>query len=250
MNEKADLGNTDDNSIIDEKIQLGEEKSKAIAHKDSSLKRLDVSFNKHIELGEYKKSNVLAYWINDFAKYHDEESTFDLNSFKIFKRGDIINANLGFNIGKELGGLHFCIVLNKNDNPYNGTLNVIPLSSAKENKTFNTNTCIDLGNELYLLLKAKLDNEVENFNRMIIEQHNNSSSNDIKHLTYITKKLKYIKSMEEELSRMKCGSFALVHQITTISKQRIFKSAFLAKIKLSNASLDKIDSKISKLFMK
>ena len=46
---------------------IGEEKSEAIAHKDSALRRLDVSFNKHIELSEYKKSNILAYWFKDFA---------------------------------------------------------------------------------------------------------------------------------------------------------------------------------------
>lgn len=53
----------EENSIkdtIDNQIIIGEEKSEAIARKDSSLKRLDVSFNKHIELKEYKKSNLLA----------------------------------------------------------------------------------------------------------------------------------------------------------------------------------------------
>jgi len=58
-------------------ISTEEEKSQAIAHKDSALKRLDTSFNKHIELGEYKKSNILAYWINDFSNYHDDEKFFD-----------------------------------------------------------------------------------------------------------------------------------------------------------------------------
>ena len=36
-------------------------KNKAILHKDYSLNRLDVTFLKHIELSEYKKSNLLAY---------------------------------------------------------------------------------------------------------------------------------------------------------------------------------------------
>ena len=50
---------------------------------------------------------------------------------KTFKRGDIIKVNLGYNIGNELGGLHYCVVINKFDNPFNGTLNVIPLTSKK-----------------------------------------------------------------------------------------------------------------------
>ncbi len=52
-------------------------KNNVILHKDNSLNRLDLSFFKHIELNEYKKSDLLAYWIYDFAEYHDEEKTFN-----------------------------------------------------------------------------------------------------------------------------------------------------------------------------
>lgn len=77
-------------------------KNKAILHKDNSLNRLDVTFLKHIELSEYKKSNLLAYWINDFAEYHDEERIFDIAKSGIYSRGDVIKVNLGFNIGKRI----------------------------------------------------------------------------------------------------------------------------------------------------
>ena len=73
-------------------------KNNAIIHKDKSLNRLDLSFIKHIELSEYKKSELLAYWIHDFAVYHDEEKTFDISKSGIFSRGDIIKVNFGFNI--------------------------------------------------------------------------------------------------------------------------------------------------------
>lgn len=135
---------------IEGQILIGEEKSEAISHKDDALKRLDTSFNKHIELQEYKKSNLLAYWIKDFAKYHDEERTFSPTSLKHFKRGDIIKVNLGFNVGNELGGLHYCIVINSNDNINSGTLNIVPLSSIKEDKIYNDTTCVDLGDELFI----------------------------------------------------------------------------------------------------
>ncbi len=36
-------------------------KNNAIIHKDNSLNRLNLSFLKHIELSEYKKSDLLAY---------------------------------------------------------------------------------------------------------------------------------------------------------------------------------------------
>lgn len=75
-------------------------KTDTINHKDLSLKRLNQSFEKHIELNEYKKCDILAYWINDFANYHDDEKDFDSTKLKRYKRGDIIKANLGFNVGR------------------------------------------------------------------------------------------------------------------------------------------------------
>ena len=60
--------------------------------------------------------------------------------------------------------------------------------------------------------------------------------------------------MKKEISQMKNGSIALINQITTISKQRIYNPKsdvdVLADIKLSNNSLNLIDTKIKKLFMK
>ena len=77
-------------------------KINSINHKDLCLKRLNKSFEKHIDLEEYKKSDILAYWINDFANYHDEEKSFDSTKLKRYKRGDIIKANLGFNVGRRI----------------------------------------------------------------------------------------------------------------------------------------------------
>lgn len=64
-------------------------KNNVVNHKKNSLNRLDLSFLKHIELKEYKQSDLLAYWINDFSEYHDEEKYFDTTkcySFNIQKR--------------------------------------------------------------------------------------------------------------------------------------------------------------------
>ena len=64
-------------------------KNNAIIHKDNSLNRLDLSFLKHIELNEYKKSDLLAYWINDFAEYHDEEGTV-LQGYQVFGKEETL----------------------------------------------------------------------------------------------------------------------------------------------------------------
>lgn len=64
---------SENNDIIDGQLSIIDKRSETIAHKDSALQRLDESFNKHIELLEFKKSNLLAYWVKDFSEYHDNE---------------------------------------------------------------------------------------------------------------------------------------------------------------------------------
>lgn len=152
---------------------------------------------------------------------------------------------------KKLVGLHYCVVINKNDNPYSYNLNVIPLSSMKEDKTYNDSTCIDLGDELLSLLLNKLDKEdsklfekIKDFNK---EKDFKKRSNII---SPILKKIEYLDKIRNETMRMKHGSIAYVHQISTISKQRIFRTPILSGIHLSNESLDLIDEKIKKLFTK
>ena len=65
--------------------------------------------------------------------------------------------------------------------------------------------------------------------------------------------LQEIDKMVRELSRMKSGSFAIVNQITTISKQRIYDPKhvkdILSGIKLSNENLDLINEKLKKLYI-
>ncbi len=220
----------------------------AIEHKNDSLNRLDLSFVKHIEKGDYKKSHLLAYWIKDFAVYHDEENSFDISKSGIYSRGDIIKVNLGFNIGNELGGLHYCVVLNKYDNSKNGTLNVIPLTSRKENKKYASSS-VNLGNELYNVFKEKIDKEKEKL-ECTLKELDKVENVTLELLNVILKEKLYIEKMENEISKMKQDSIALVNQITTISKQRIFKDIVGKNIKLSSKSLDLIDNQIVKSFTK
>lgn len=236
----------DEENYDEENNAQTDEKSETIEFKDSALRRLDMSFLKHIEVEEYKKSNILAYWVKDFSNYHDQEKQFDPKKLKQFKRGDIVKVNLGFNIGNEFGGLHYCVVINKNDTKASGTLNVIPLSSIKEGKEYKS-TCIDLGDELYNLLVEKCNEEKTKIREKLKEV---SDGDNLERIKEITVALKNIEKSESEIAKMKHGSIALIHQITTISKQRIYKSPMLSKIKLSIESLDKIDEKIKKLFTK
>ena len=221
-------------------------KSNAIIHKNNSLNRLDLSFLKHIDLKEYKQSDLLAYWIKDFSNYHDNERTFDTTKLKTFKRGDIIKVNLGYNIGHELGGLHYCVVLDKFDNPRNGTLNVIPLTSKKENKNY-PKSCVSLGSELYNILSTNIDKENQKLNTLLKELDKiEHIPNDVQEA--ISNQMHYMDKLGKEINKMKLDSIALINQITTISKQRIFDDIILRKVRLSSEILNLIDSKISYYF--
>lgn len=56
--------------------------------------------------------------------------------------------------------------------------------------------------------------------------------------------------MEQEISKMKKDSIVLINQITTISKQRIYKDVVRRNVKISSQSLDLIDEQIIKFFTK
>ena len=223
-------------------------KNNAIIHKDNSLTRLDLSFLTHIELNEYKKSDLLAYWIKDFAEYHDQERTFNIAKSGVYSRGDVIKVNLGFNIGNELGGLHYCIVLNKYDNTRNGTLNVVPLTSRKDDKRYDLST-VNLGKELYNTFQAKIEKEKEKL-QQILNELEKIEDIPINIQNIIEKERKYIEKMEQEISKMKKDSIVLINQITTISKQRIYKDVVRRNVKISSQPLDLIDEQIIKFFTK
>ncbi|MDW4166516.1 type II toxin-antitoxin system PemK/MazF family toxin [Staphylococcus saprophyticus] len=82
------------------------------------------------------KFNSLPYWLRSHANLLDKELKGKIRpNYNQFKRGSIIYVDFGINIGSELSGGHFAIVLNHNDSKKSSTLNVIPLTS-KDKKHF------------------------------------------------------------------------------------------------------------------
>ena len=220
-----------------------------VTHKQIALNQLDSLLTYHIENNNFKKANLLSYWFEDFAKYNLAEETFNPKLLKKYKRGSIIKANLGFNVGNEEGGLHYCIVIDKSNALSSGTLTVIPLTSIKENKKYNSTT-LNLGDEIYLNLKKICDN----MSQKLSKEYEDIWKLPTEKVEQFNIDFKYIKKVEKEISKMKKGSIALVSQITTISKQRIYdpktSSDILANLRVSNNTLDLIDSKIKELFIK
>lgn len=100
-------------------------------------------------------------------------------------------------------------------------MNVIPLTSRKDNKKYDSSS-VNLGQELYNVFQKKILKEKEKL-QQILEALEKIEDIPINIQNIIEKEQRYIEKMENEISNMKKDSIALINQITTISKQRIFK---------------------------
>ncbi|MDO5061990.1 MAG: type II toxin-antitoxin system PemK/MazF family toxin [Peptostreptococcaceae bacterium] len=100
-----------------------------------------------------KKAHLLESWLITYVNYIKYEPVFDPSLLIRYPRGSIVFANLGFNVDREYGGIHYCIVLNKKDSIKNPLLNVIPLTSNPNKSKINTN--VDLGTAVQEALAAK-----------------------------------------------------------------------------------------------
>lgn len=250
-------------------------KEDVIKNKNEAIKMMTDYLNNCLEIDDstnIKKVNLISYWLRDYIKYIKDEKNFNPINLKTYVRGDIIKVNLGFNIGSELGGLHYCVVIDKKNNRNSPVVTVIPLSSQKTDK-INKNSII-LGNDIYNKLVEKSnklleDNKIEikeNKNKLLIEikrlTENNATTDEIylktnelkNNIAEAYKKLKLAEKINAEVQKMKYGSIAIINQIRVISKQRIYdpKTEFdiLSGIKLSDENLDLIDFKMKKMFIK
>lgn len=239
-----------ENLDIDENNNINS-KDEIVSHVEVSLrqlKKLMISYTNNKET--ISKADKLAYWLEDYSRLLSFEDDFNPNYLKSYHRGDVIKVNLGYNIGNEEGGLHYCIVIDRFNPKSSGIITVIPLTSYK-GKSLHYSS-VFLGNEIYLNFKEKYDKLMlelsQKINSINVE---NSTQEEIKSAL---DNLAFAKKVNSEMSKMKKGSVALISQITTISKQKIYdpqkKSDVLSDLRISDKSLDLINEKIKKLYIK
>lgn len=256
-------------------------KEQLIVHKNNAISALDSYLSSLIENPDPKiwsKSDKLSYWLEDWSTFLEFEQSFSPSSLRRYKRGEIIKAHLGYNVGSEEGGLHYCVVIEK-DNPKNSpVITIIPLTSVKPTTDIEhlPKGNIFLGNELFTSLSSKFTseskrlakelNDLENLLSLCEEttdaeiedilsrKTNLELKNILSKIELCERNQKLCRNVAKEIQRMKRGSIALVHQIRTISKIRIYdpKTNFdiLSNVKLSNEKLDLIDKEIIENFTK
>ena len=224
-----------------------------------------------------KKASILSYWLDDYMRMLKKEETFNPRKLKRYKRGEIVKVHLGYNIVNEEGGLHYAIVLTKNDSKNSPIITIIPLSSVKANKPIHPYN-VFLGDTIFQQLKGKWEihhdlidqeltsqtQEVDSLRELIsskteaelledhadIDKRIHELNASIAHLSKLSSRRDKISN---EILKMKTGSIALVNQITTISKIRIYNplhsNDVLGNVKVSNEILDAIDDKIRELYI-
>lgn len=167
-----------------------------------------------------KTAPLLAYWLRDYIRFLRKEG--EARIYKRFQRGDIVKVHLGYRVGSEEGGLHYAVVVSSTDSVKSPTLVVIPLTSVKSQKRVERlrYSEVFLGDELW---------------QKMYEKSQVSPNN----------------ALSKELEKMKLGSIALVNQIVTISKLRIYSlkrdASALNGIRFSTKTMQQIDEKMRQI---
>ena len=261
-------------------------KEEVIQNKKGAIKSLNALLEHYINDpspgAHLKKANLISYWLKEYVYLIDFEEKFDPTKNIAYKRGNVVKLNFGFNPGREYGGLHYGIVIDKHNDHNSPVLTVIPLTSQKEGKAVHKNS-VELGNDLYRMLKIKYDTiskalqdeqqEIGTMLSFIQEAIHLAESNQALDSTdtstysktaqelrihveekqqHNAEQLTYLTRISNEISRMKEGSIALVNLITTVSKIRIDDprntAGVLSGISLSAENMDKVNEKLKELY--
>jgi len=94
-----------------------------------------------------KKQQLLVDWLNKWSRLLQSEDTFMPSSLPYYKRGDIIYADFGFNVGAEYGGVHYAVVMEVDNNKANRNILVVPLTSNTSGQPVSRND-VFLGNDV------------------------------------------------------------------------------------------------------
>lgn len=231
-----------------------------IQHKTKAVSKLENYIDNLINSGEDKKqskADKMNYWLEDWTSFLENENQFNPMNLKSYKRGEIVKVHLGFNVGSEEGGLHYAVVLDKNNPKSSPVLTVVPLTSVKKQTDVSNLKpgSVFLDNEIFISLNAKISSTSKQVNNQLqMLQNCHKPVEFTEQISIIQNKLKLLKRMQNAIQNMNKGSIALTNQITTVSKMRIYDPKnnydILSGIKLSNAKLDLIDAEIKKMYLK
>ncbi len=217
-----------------------------------------------------KRAHLISYWLKDYSNYILTEDEFNPASLIRYKRGNIVQVELGYRVGSELGGRHYAVVIDNNNDIHSDTITVVPLKSLKDTYKPNRYSFI-LEKGLYDIYSNAIDAKIIKLGQKIIDikEEDTKKAQEYKegllsideYTKYLSNKkidkiilqINMLKKHMKELDNIKSGTVVNVSQITTISKMRIsnpkISSDSLYGLKLSNRDLDTLNSKLKELYI-
>ncbi len=112
----------------------------------------------------------MSQWLSAWIYYIATEKQFDSKKLMTYKRGDIVHVNFGFNVHNELGGTHYAVVVENDNSASNGTVMVVPLKSAdseqEARKEIYERTDVYLGTGIVIMGKGKDKYTIAKVNQM------------------------------------------------------------------------------------
>lgn len=151
-------------------------------------KLVQISSKRFLEVSKNKtwKFQLLPNWLNSVSYWYSKENNKILPlRYFYYDRGSIIRVDFGVNMGSEFCGLHFAIVLDKNDISSKKTLTVIPLTSKSKKGRFS------LGKEIFNQTTNILNQQISELEKRIVFI-NQKTVNLEKKTKFLAKKLKNI----------------------------------------------------------
>ncbi|OHS43438.1 type II toxin-antitoxin system PemK/MazF family toxin [Staphylococcus sp. HMSC65H10] len=225
--------------------------------KRDELLRVSNKNFKYAQDSGMKKYKFMDSWCFEYSKFLRNEvnntKSHQRRKYKTYKRGSIVYAKLGINIGNEFSGNHFCVVLDKKDNRFNSTLTVIPLTS--KNNKFNTL----VEEDLIQIFSKYINNQYQTLANNLLsiaQQHSSVESlkdssvkEAIRENEHTFQKMQELEKRYERYSDKK--TYANINQITNISKDRINvlnEYDPIGQLHYSEHTLNQIDRAIVKQF--
>lgn len=218
--------------------------AKNISYKRGNIVKIDFGFNIGAEYGGLHYGIVLD---NHNAHNSPVLTVIPLTSVKATKEIHSNNVELGNDIYRLL------------------KLKYDTINHSLEKEQFEIQETLSLFDTMLTITKKSVDElesceeGTEEFEQKLFAARKNLESAKKLHAawqekqTHNTEQLEYLRKIGLEISRMKEGSIALVNQITTVSKIRIFDprnlKGVLAGISLSEENMKKINEKVKELYV-
>jgi mRNA-degrading endonuclease toxin of MazEF toxin-antitoxin module len=109
------------------KVVTGPMSEKALVATMSNLAKVILTL-------DHKQQHIISEWMTTWGQYLAFEKSFEPQRLIYYKRGDVVLAHLGYNVGSEQGGIRYAVVVENKNNKTDGVVVVVPISSLEDGR--------------------------------------------------------------------------------------------------------------------